>query len=151
MSEAERCQEAARLREEGRSLRAIGEKLGVSHVQIKKDLATVNDLETPERITGLDGRSRPSTVNRPEPTVNQPIAPAWKPREGARCAKCGSAPPGPGGILCPDCRADIEDRNRGNVKPPGDQPGGDGGDARPVGRSALSPGTEKSVAPGSRG
>lgn len=151
MSEAERRAEAARLREEGYSLRAIGLKLGVSHVQIRKDLATVDELDTPERITGLDGRSRPSTVNRPEATVNLPIVPTWTPPVGARCAKCGTAPPGPGGILCPDCVADIEDRNRRISKPPGDQPGGNDGDARPEGRSALSPGTEKSVADESRG
>jgi hypothetical protein len=32
----------------------------------------------------------------------------WRPAPGAMCAKCGVSPVGPGGIICPDCRAAIE-------------------------------------------
>jgi hypothetical protein len=145
---ADRRREAARMREEGKSLRAIAQRLDVSHVQVSKDLATVDELRTPDRITGLDGRSRPSTV---KPTVNAPVARSWIPPEGAQCSMCDCEPVGPGGILCPDCRTDIENLNhritRRKGKPPGDQPGGDGGDARPVGRSALSPGITESIPP----
>lgn len=52
---------AAELRTEGHSLRAIGKALGVSQEQVRKDLATVNRLTVPDRITGLDGKSRPAT------------------------------------------------------------------------------------------
>jgi hypothetical protein len=33
----------------------------------------------------------------------------WQPPVDAICAKCGKQPPGPGGILCPECRQRIED------------------------------------------
>ena len=36
-------------------------------------------------------------------------APETTPRTASRtCSKCGKAPSGPGGILCPPCRHDIE-------------------------------------------
>ncbi len=35
---------------------------------------------------------------------------SWQPPEDARCAKCGEHPPGPGGILCPQCKTAIEAR-----------------------------------------
>lgn len=50
------------LREAGHSLRAIGGAVGVSHEQVRNDLSTVNDLTVPERVTGLDGKSRPTIV-----------------------------------------------------------------------------------------
>lgn len=28
--------------------------------------------------------------------------------QAPRCAKCGNAPAGPGGIICPTCKATIE-------------------------------------------
>jgi hypothetical protein len=37
--------------------------------------------------------------------------PGWEPASDAVCAKCGTNPVGPGGILCPSCRAAIEARN----------------------------------------
>jgi hypothetical protein len=35
---------------------------------------------------------------------------SWQSPEGALCAKCGERPPGPGGILCDECKQAIEDR-----------------------------------------
>lgn len=37
--------------------------------------------------------------------------PGWKPSPGKRCDLCRTIPPGPGGILCPGCRAMIEAAN----------------------------------------
>jgi hypothetical protein len=37
----------------------------------------------------------------------------WQPTPGALCAKCGTNPAGPGGILCPGCAAAIGARLRG--------------------------------------
>jgi site-specific DNA-methyltransferase (adenine-specific) len=48
------------LREEGHSLPAIAGALGVSHTQVARDLATCTDVQVPDRITGLDGKSRPA-------------------------------------------------------------------------------------------
>lgn len=52
---------AADLRQNGFSFRAIGEALGVSHVQVQHDLSTGKDLPVPDRIVGRDGKSRPSS------------------------------------------------------------------------------------------
>jgi hypothetical protein len=35
----------------------------------------------------------------------------WKPDPEALCQRCGVQPVGPGGIICPDCRAAIERTN----------------------------------------
>jgi hypothetical protein len=51
----------------------------------------------------------------------------WRPAPGAHCARCGVNPVGPGGILCPDCRAAIEAANRAPA------PGRDTGPAGPAG------------------
>lgn len=53
------------LREAGHSLRAIAGAVGVSHVQVRNDLAGVNDLTPdedaePERVQGRDGKSYPA-------------------------------------------------------------------------------------------
>jgi hypothetical protein len=37
--------------------------------------------------------------------------PGWEPGSDAVFAKCGANPVGPGGILCPSCRAAIEAAN----------------------------------------
>lgn len=52
----------AHLRGEGHSYRAIGEALGVSHQQAKRDVesAGVTDV-TPDRTTGTDGKQYPAT------------------------------------------------------------------------------------------
>jgi hypothetical protein len=54
---------------------------------------------------------------------------AWQPPEGAICAKCGERPPGPGGILCPQCKQAIEDRVYPGQASSEDR-GGDEGDER---------------------
>lgn len=51
----------ADLRQEGHSLRAIAGAVGVTQTQVAKDLSTVNQFTVPDRITGLDGKSRPAT------------------------------------------------------------------------------------------
>lgn len=58
-------QKAIKLRKEGKSLRQIGDDLGVSHQYVKKIIqkeATVNELtaELPENITGKDGKKHPA-------------------------------------------------------------------------------------------
>jgi hypothetical protein len=40
------------------------------------------------------------------------VIPGWQPAPGALCAKCGASPVGPGGIVCPECKAAIEARLR---------------------------------------
>ncbi len=52
----------AALREQGHSLRAIAGAVGVSHEQVRTDVSTVNDLTVPDRVVGLDGKSRPTVV-----------------------------------------------------------------------------------------
>lgn len=64
LSEDQRREVAAELRQQGHSLRAIGGALGVSDGTIRKDLAA-EELRTgtqlaPERVMGLDGKSRPA-------------------------------------------------------------------------------------------
>lgn len=57
----QRAEHIAALRGEGWSLRAIGKVAGVSPQTVMRDMATVPDGTVPERIVGLDGKSRPST------------------------------------------------------------------------------------------
>jgi hypothetical protein len=38
--------------------------------------------------------------------------PRWQPAADAVCTRCHENPAGPGGIICPECRADIEAANR---------------------------------------
>lgn len=60
LSVEQRREVVADLRAKGHSLRAIGGALGVTKSQIERDLATVPQGTVPERVTGLDGKSRPS-------------------------------------------------------------------------------------------
>jgi hypothetical protein len=50
---------------------------------------------------------------------------SWQPPEGALCGKCSERPPGPGGILCPECKKTVEARIYPS-KPPSDGLGGEG-------------------------
>jgi site-specific DNA-methyltransferase (adenine-specific) len=66
LDEEQRREIAAELRRQGHSYRAIGGALGVSHMQAKRDVgksSTVTDVpvEQPDRVLGLDGKSRPAT------------------------------------------------------------------------------------------
>jgi hypothetical protein len=65
LTEEQRRAVAVALRPE-HSLRAIGGALGVSATQVQRDLAGVTDV-TPERVTGLDGKSYPAS--RPAPVA----------------------------------------------------------------------------------
>ncbi|MFL6126979.1 hypothetical protein [Actinophytocola sp.] len=38
------------------------------------------------------------------------------------CAKCGERPPGEGGVLCPTCAREIEERMAGYWHQDGDEP-----------------------------
>jgi N6-adenosine-specific RNA methylase IME4/ParB-like chromosome segregation protein Spo0J len=62
----DRKEVAVRLRQQGMSYRAIGEKLGVDPMTAVRDIAesTVanSTVALPERVTGKDGRSRPARV-----------------------------------------------------------------------------------------
>ncbi|HKX71384.1 MAG TPA: ParB N-terminal domain-containing protein [Acidimicrobiales bacterium] len=51
---------ASDLRVAGHSLRAIGRALGVDDKTVRNDLATADMSAVPERVTGLDGKSRPA-------------------------------------------------------------------------------------------
>ena len=76
LSEEQRREVVAELRREGHSYRAIGGALGVSEGAVRKDVRA-EELRTgtqlsPDRITGLDGKSRPATrppVEEPEPDL----------------------------------------------------------------------------------
>ena len=72
------------LRESGMSTRAIASAVGVSAMQVSRDLAdptvTKVTVDVPASITGLDGRTRTTTSNRPG-APPQPIEP-WDPTEG---------------------------------------------------------------------
>lgn len=62
MDADQRRQVVADLRAKGHSLRAIAGAVGVSQTQVARDLEapTVTDVTVPERVTGLDGKSRPA-------------------------------------------------------------------------------------------
>ena len=60
LSVEQRREMVVALREEGHSLRAIAGAVGASHVQVKRDLATVTQVTVPDRVVGLDGKSRPA-------------------------------------------------------------------------------------------
>ncbi len=62
----QRQQVVVNLREQGWSLRRIGEKLDVSYKTVERDLAVTN--VTPERVTGKDGKSYPAQ----QPEKQQP-------------------------------------------------------------------------------
>lgn len=68
MDRDQRIAVEADLRENGHSLRAIAGAVGVSEAQVHRDLSTVTDVTVPDRVTGLDGKSRPATRPAPTPT-----------------------------------------------------------------------------------
>ncbi len=59
MPREQRLEVEVALREEGHSLRAIAGVVGVTQTQVARDLATVTPV-TVDRVTGLDGKSRPA-------------------------------------------------------------------------------------------
>lgn len=81
LSTEDRVAAAARLRQRGHSYRAIGEALGVSEGAVRKDVAA-EELRTgtqlsPDRVVGIDGKSRPAKVTERESrstTVDTPAA-----------------------------------------------------------------------------
>lgn len=64
LSEEQRREVAADLRQQGHSYRAIGGALGVDERTVRRDMerstAAGAAVDEPDRITGLDGKSRPS-------------------------------------------------------------------------------------------
>jgi hypothetical protein len=74
---AERIERVVTARSEGKSLRAIAADEDVSPEQVRQDLkaATVKGLtvETPARVTGLDGKSRPAARPEPEQTFDDEV------------------------------------------------------------------------------
>jgi hypothetical protein len=60
MPREQRLPVVADLRKHGHSLRAIAGAVGVTKSQVERDLATVPPGTVPDRVTGLDGKSRPS-------------------------------------------------------------------------------------------
>jgi hypothetical protein len=58
--------EAARLRAEGHSLRAIGAKLGVDQKQVQRWLKAVQGQAVPGRVVGLDGKSYRGSAAKPK-------------------------------------------------------------------------------------
>jgi hypothetical protein len=135
----EQIERMRRMRDDGHSYRAIGAAFGVSHEYVRKLLGPGTG---PERVIGLDGRNRPAKGNcqsfggeiqeNDGSSIGQvsTISGTRTERPGTRwtetCYGCHWQPPGPGGILCPDCRAEIEDRVYPAItKAPGDHPGAD--------------------------
>jgi ParB-like chromosome segregation protein Spo0J len=75
LSRKQRVEVEADLREQGHSLPAIAGALGVHHTTVMRDLTTCADAQVPDRITGLDGKSRPS---------KRTVVAAKNPREAER-------------------------------------------------------------------
>jgi len=63
------------LREEGHSLRAIAGAVGVGLGTVQRDLATVPPDTVPDRVTGLDGKSRPSRRESKRSAETDTVAP----------------------------------------------------------------------------
>ncbi len=61
----------ADLREQGHSLRAIAGAVGVSESQVRNDLSTAQECAVPDRVIGLDGKSRPAKRPAAVPLANQ--------------------------------------------------------------------------------
>jgi hypothetical protein len=57
---------AAELKQSGMSHRAIGAALGVTHTQVKRDLAQVEPDVPPAKVTGLDGKQYTPPPSKPE-------------------------------------------------------------------------------------
>ncbi len=63
LSEHQRRAAGVALRQDGHSARAIAGALGVSEATVRRDVAataSVDAVAFPERVIGLDGKSRPS-------------------------------------------------------------------------------------------
>ncbi len=67
LTEEQRRDIVGDLRAEGHSLRAIGGAVGVSQTQVARDIETAVTDVTPERVTGSDGKSYPSSRPKAEP------------------------------------------------------------------------------------
>lgn len=79
MPKAQRLKVVKALREEGHSLGAIAGAVGVGKSTVFRDLSTVPDGTVPDRITGLDGKSRPA---KREPTDGAKKRPPPKKQPG---------------------------------------------------------------------
>lgn len=117
----QRRQVVADLRTAGHSLRAIAGAVGVSKSQVAKDVEA-EELSTggqlaPERSTGLDGKTRPSTRPAPHespapppppppPVVAaepDPVGPEGLAEDEDRCCTCGEVKPDVTGGWCSAC------------------------------------------------
>lgn len=65
MPREKRREVVADLRSQGHSLRAIAGAVGVGLGTVERDLATVPGGTVADRITGLDGKSRPASTKKP--------------------------------------------------------------------------------------
>lgn len=86
----ERIGKVAELRQEGKSLRAIADEVGVSAPQVLRDLEDAEEAGvtpvTPDRVTGQDGKTYPAASPEPEDRGD-----AWEPPEdGGSDDLCGS-------------------------------------------------------------
>jgi ParB-like chromosome segregation protein Spo0J len=79
-----RRQRVQEKRAAGKSLRAIAEEEGVSHVQVKKDLEGDSGVN---QLTPVENESKPSAVDRSEPTAPAPVT--VKGRDGKRYSSRG--------------------------------------------------------------
>ncbi|HEY3035151.1 MAG TPA: bifunctional DNA primase/polymerase [Streptosporangiaceae bacterium] len=66
---------------------------------------------------GTSAATEPHTHQAGTGHDNDPAAAVSK-RWTSTCARCHAEPPGPGGILCPPCRAAVEARNSAPIPPP---------------------------------
>lgn len=113
------------LRANGHSLRSIAGAVGTSHTQVRRDLeSTGTPVPVPERTTGLDGKSRPSTRPTPPPAPAEDLAPApVQPAVPVEplvvppcCIECGCPGPLVDG-LCDDCWQALNCDLGGRVPP----------------------------------
>lgn len=74
----------------------------------------VMGLASPEAPPGHPLPESPAAGSEPRsgPATSAPVTASVNMTWAQTCAKCGSAPPGPGGILCPHCKAAIEAAGR---------------------------------------
>jgi hypothetical protein len=70
----------AALREEGHSLRAIAGAVRVDEKTVRNDLATADRSAVPDRVTGLDGKSRPSRRQKKGPKDPKPKSEPKQPK-----------------------------------------------------------------------